>query len=181
MLKLIVAIIIAIIVLLFATSFLIFTFKSVFQPRKRAPYVWTFKRHLKLMKKLNIPKNSTMLDLGCGDGKALRFFYNTYQLKKWIGYDINPYAIIRWKIINKWKWKNNISLHHKNFLNINIKWYKYIYIYLRTKQLADIENRIRQNKDKNTIIISNSFKFSKHKSFKTIKDSKGKDAIFLYK
>ncbi len=181
MLKLIVAIIIVIIVLLFATSFLIFTFKSIFQPRKRAPYVWTFKRHLELMKKLNIPKNSTILDLGCWDGKALRFFYNTYKLKKWIGYDINPYAIIRWKIINKLRWKKDISLHRKNFLDVDIKWYKYIYLYLRTKQLADIEDRIRQNKDKNTILISNSFEFSKHKNYKTLKNSKWKNAIFLYK
>lgn len=181
MLKLIVAIIIAIIVILFAASFLIFTFKSIFQPRKRAPYVGTFNRHLELMKHLDITKNSSILDLWCGDGKALRFFNKTYKLKKWIWYDINPYAIIRWKIINKIIWNKNIKLHHKNFLYIDIKWYKYIYLYLRTKQLADIEDRIRKNKDKNTILISNSFKFSKHKTYKIIKDKKWKNAIFLYK
>ena len=181
MFKIIIALILIIIILLFATSFLIFTFKSIFQPRKRAPYVWTFKRHLKILKKINIAKNSTILDLGCGDWKALRFFNKNYQFKKLAWYDINPYAVIRWKIINKITKNNKISLNRKNFLNIDISWYNYIYLYLRTKQLADIEDRIRKNKDKNTIIISNSFQFKKHKAFKTFKNKKWKDAIFLYK
>ena len=181
MLKITIAIIIAIIIVLLTANFIIFIFKSAFQPQEKAPYVWTFKRHLRLMKDLNIPKNSTMIDLWCWDGKALRFFHKTYQLKKLVGYDINRYAITRWKIINKITRNKNISLYHKDFLDANIKWYKYIYLYLRTKQLADIEDRIRKNKDKDTIIISNSFKFSKHKPFKTIKNKKGKSAIFLYK
>ncbi len=181
MIKPIIAIIIIILISLFATSFIIFTFKSVFQPRKRAPYIWTFKRHFKILKQLDIPQWSTILDLWCWDGKALRFFHKTYQLKKWIWYDINIYAIIRWKIINRIKWHKDILLFYKNFLDINLKWYKYIYIYLWTKQLTDIEDRIRANKDKNTIIISNSFTFSKHKNYKTLKNSKWKNAIFLYK
>ena len=181
MFKIIISLILIAIILIFTTSFFILTFKSIFQPRKRAPYVWTFKRHLITMKHLNISKNSTLLDLWCGDGKALRFFNKYYNLKKWNGYDINPYAIIRWKLLNILTWNKNISLNHKNFLNINISWYNYIYLYLRTQQLADIEDRIRNNKDQNTIIISNSFKFKKHKTFKTLKNKKWKDAIFLYK
>ena len=181
MINLILAAIVIILTLLFVISFIAFTFKSVFQPRKRAPYVWTFKRHLKLMEQLKLSKDSNILDLWCWDWKALRFFSNTHKIKSGTGYDINPYAIIRWKIINKIKWKKYISLYHKNFLNVDIKWYKYIYMYLRTKQLANIEDRIWENKDKNTIIISNSFEFSKHKNYKTIKNSKWKDAIFLYK
>ena len=181
MIKPIIAIIIIILISLFATSFIIFTFKSVFQPQKRAPYVWTFKRHFQILKQLDMPKWSTMLDLWCWDGKALRFFRKTYQLKNWIGYDINIYAILRWKFINIMKWHKNISLICKNFLKINLKSYKYIYVYLRPTQLMNIEDRIWTNKDKDTIIISNSFTFSKHKPYKILKNSKWKNAIFLYK
>ncbi len=181
MLKLIIAIILTIVVVFFATSYIFFILRSIFQPRKRAPYVGTFKRHLILMKQLQITKNSTMLDLWCWDWKALRFFSNTHKIKSGTGYDINPYAVIRWKIINILTWNKDIALYHKDFLHVDIKGYDYIYLYLRTKQLSNIEDRIRQNKDKNTIIISNSFEFSKHKPYKTIKNSKWKNAIFLYK
>ncbi len=181
MLKLIVATIILIIVLIAGVSFLYFVIKSTVSPQKTAPYIWTFKRHLKILKQLNIKKWSKMLDLGCWDGKALRFFDKTYELKKWVWYDINPFAIIRWKIINILKWYKHIHIYKKNFLKIELKWYTYIYVYLRPSQLKDIEERIRKNKDKQTIIISNSFQFIEHKPYKIFKDSRWKEAIFLYK
>jgi hypothetical protein len=179
--KIIISLILILIIILLATSFLIFTFKSVFQPRKRAPYVWTFKRHFIIMKNIRIKPNANILDLWCWDWKALRFFNKYFKLKKITWYDINPYAIIRWKIINKITKNKNIELTHKNFLNTDIKWFDYIYIYLWTKQLAEIEDRIRKNKEKHTIIISNSFQFKKHKTLKTFKNKKWKNAIFLYK
>ncbi len=181
MLKLILAILLLIIVLLTSASFLYYTTKSLIFPQKSAPYVWSFKRHLDIMKQLDIKKWTTMLDLWCWDGKALRFFQKNFDIKKWTWYDINPYAIIRWKILNKIYWYKNIQIHKSDFLKANLKWYDYIYTYLRTSQLIKIEARIRKNKDKNTIIISNSFEYSKHKPFKILKDKKWKPAIFLYK
>ncbi len=181
MLKLIISIIILAIIIIAWLSFLYFILKSTFFPNKIAPYVWSFKRHLKIMRQLDIKKWTTMLDLGCGDGKALRFFHKNFDIKKWVWYDINPYAILRWKIVNKIFWHKNLSIYKKNFLDSKIKWYDYIYTYLRPSQLAEIEDRLRKNKNKSTIIISNSFKYSKHKPFKILKDKKWKPAIFLYK
>lgn len=181
MLKLIIATIILIIVIIVWILFLYFTIKSLIFPQKQAPYIWSFKRHLKIIKKININKNTKIVDLWCGDGKALRFFDKNFDIKKWIWYDINIYAIIRWKILNKIFWYKKISIYKKNFLKINLKWYNYIYTYLRPSQLTDIEDRLRKNKDKNTIIISNSFEYSKHKPFKIFNDKNWKPAIFLYK
>lgn len=155
--------------------------KSSVKPSKTAPYIWSFNRHLMLMQKLKIKKWTNLIDLWCGDGKALRFFSKNYNLKtlKWC--DINPYAIIQGKIINLLQWQKNILLKKRNFLKENLKWYHYIYIYLRPSQLINIEERLRINKDKNTIIISNSFEFAKHEAFETIKNTKWKNSIFLYK
>jgi len=155
--------------------------KSFLTPSKSAPYISSFKRHLDLMKKLKIKKWAKILDLWCGDGKALRFFDKNFDIKHCTGYDINPYAIIIWKVINKLYWYKNIKLHQKNFLSTNLKWYDYIYVYLRPSQLAKIEDRLRKNKDKNTIIISNSFQFTKYQEFDYIKNKKDKKSIFLYK
>jgi ubiquinone/menaquinone biosynthesis C-methylase UbiE len=132
------------------------------------------------MKNLKIKKWSKILDLWCGDGKALRFFYKNFDINNCTGYDINPYAILIWKALNKLSWYKKINLHKKNFLNISLKWYDYIYVYLRPSQLAKIEDRLRKNKDKNTIVISNSFQFTKHKEFDYIKNTKNKKSIFLY-
>jgi len=181
MFKIIISLAILLITITLVWAFLVFIFKSLFIPSKTAPYVWSFERHLGLMKNLKIKKWSKVLDLWCGDGKALRFFYKNFDIKNCTGYDINPYAILIWKIINKLFWYKNIILHKKNFLNISLKWYDYIYVYLRPSQLAKIEDRLRKNKDNDTIIISNSFQFTKHQELNFIKNTKNKKSIFLYK
>lgn len=181
MIKLIIAMLLITITVVLTVMFWIYILRSVFRPRKTAPYVGSFNRQLTLMKQLNIKKWATIIDLWCWDGKWLRFFNKTFDINKAIWYDKNPYAIVLWKIINKLFWYKNIKIHKKNFLKIDLKGYDYIYIYLRPSQLASIEERLRNNKDKKSIIISNSFEFVKHKEFETIKSKKWKDAIFLYK
>lgn len=156
-------------------------FKSLFRPSKTAPYISSFNRHLDLMKQLEIKKWTTIIDLWCGDGKALRFFYKTFDITNCTWYDINPYAIILWKTINKIYGYKNIKICQKNFLKIDLKGFDYIYVYLRPSQLAKIEDRIRNNKDKNSVVISNSFEFSKHQTYQTIQNTKWKNSIFLYK
>lgn len=177
----IVVIIVLVIVLAVAWTFSFFMFRSLLKPSKIAPYVSSFNRHLELMKKIEIKKWAKILDLGCGDGKALRFFSQQFDVKSCHGYDLNLYAIIYWKILNSIYWHKNIHIKQWNFLKADLKWYDYIYVYLWTSQLAEIEDRLRENKDKDTIIISNSFEFTKHKEFDSINNSKGKKSIFLYK
>lgn len=181
MIKVILAIILLLISLTLIIKFLITIFKPIFIKNRNAPYVWSFKRHLELMEKLSIKDNWSLLDLWCGDGKALRFFDKNFNLRKLVWYDINKYAIFLGKILNKILWHKKIDIKLKDFTKWEIKWYDYIYFYLRPSQLARIEKRVREKKDKNTIIISNSFEFSKHKPYEIIKNRKWKKSIFLYK
>lgn len=110
----------------------------------------------------------------------LRFFVKNFSLKA-TGYDINPFAVYLAKIINKTQWYNKIKIIKSDFVFADLSDFDYIYIYLLPKQLASIEDWLRENKKKNALIISNSFQFQKHKPHKIIKDDKKKWAIFLYK
>jgi hypothetical protein len=47
--------------------------------------------------------------------------------------------------------------------------------------MAQIEDRIFDNIKKETIVVSNSFKFTKHQPFQVINNPKGKPTIFLYR
>ena len=47
--------------------------------------------------------------------------------------------------------------------------------------MAVMEDWIWTTKNKDTIIVSNTFEFAKHKPYKTIKNEKGFNTIFLYK
>jgi len=161
--------------------FAFFMLWPVFGKYKKAPYVPSFDYHLNLIKKnLKLRKWAKIVDLWCGDGKALRFFSKNFWLKG-EGYDINAAALRYGKILNRFHKEKNVKLIKANFEKAELKKYDYIYIYLFPNQLAEIEKRVFSNISDQAIIISNSFQFGKHKPFKTIKNNKGKDSIFLYK
>jgi len=159
----------------------IYLILAFFNFNKRAPYVPSFDSHLRIMKqKLKLLPWKKLIDLGCWDGKILRFFASNFWLIcEW--YEINLSAIIYWKIINFFRRPINIKIYKQNFLKADLKKYDYVYLYLLTSQLAKIEDRIFQNIKKNTIIISNSFKFTNHQAFQTIKNDRWRDCIFLYR
>lgn len=155
-------------------------FLFMIRRHKEAIYVPSFNRHLALMKKtLPLIRGKKLLDLGCGDGKALRFFTREYGVAcAW--YDINSFAISYGRVINFLKWCH-MKLFRQDFSHAPIDDVDYLYFYLFPEQLVSIEDWVFSSIKKETIIISNTFEFKKHPPFQTIKDRRGKDRIFLYK
>lgn len=165
--------ILILILILIITIFYYLSFiKSLYL--SKVPYVWSFNRQLEIIKKVKIRKESKIIDLGCGDGKALRFFEKEFKTK-WFWVDINSFAIVYGKILNK-IYKSNVNLKKWNLLKENIKEYNYIYLYLFPEFMEKIEDWIFSSKSPETIIISTAFEFKKHKAFKIIDEK-----IFLYK
>ncbi len=177
----IIAITIWSIIMLFGLYFVYHFINLLFIPQKKAPYIPTFDSQLKIMEQLNLKKWATIVDLWCWDGKALRFFSKTFKSKICDWFDINSFAILKWKHINKKEWFTNINLQRKNMFEADLSKYDYIYVYLRDSQLKIIEDWIRKEKKDNTIIIANTFEFSKHTPFQTFKNTHGTNTIFLYK
>ena len=155
-------------------------FLFIFRKHKQAIYAPSFTKHLQLMKKwLPLVAGKSLLDLWCGDGKALRFFSRYYWVTcQW--YDINSFAIFYGKVINRIQWYK-MKLFLKDFKYAPIAHVDYIYLYLFPEQLAVIEDWLFSWIKDGTILISTTFHFKKHIPFQTIKDRKWQDRIFLYK
>lgn len=175
-------ILLGLVVLVTIGRYVYFSF-SLVTKSKKAPYVPSFNRHLRLMwKELVIKPNTTMVDLWCGDGKVLRFFMKKYGMKSAEWFDIHIFAIIYGRILNRIGGYKHIHLYNKNLFKADLKKYDYIYLYLWSSQLALMEDRIFSSASKPwVIIISNSFVFKDHKPYRTIKNKRWKDALFLYK
>lgn len=155
-------------------------FLLLFRGRKKAVYLWSFDRDLSLMAwSLPLVSWKKIIDLGCGDGKALRFFVREYDLQcQW--YDINRFAILYGKFINRIK-GYKMKLFLKDFKHAPIGNVDYVYLYLFPEQLVLIEDWLFLNIKGGTIIISNTFQFKKHKPFQVIEDKKWRERIFLYR
>lgn len=146
------------------------------------PYVPSYDEDIKLMKeKLILEKWKNMIDLGCWDGKALRFFVDNFWIVKWVWYDLNTPSIVFGKLINK-IWKiNNIELYKGDFLKVDISKFDYIYVYLLSECLEKIEDFVFSNMKDDAIIISNTFKFKKNTPFLVHQNKNWKDRVILYK
>lgn len=155
-------------------------FLLMFRSNKQAIYIPSFTKDLSLMcGQLPLSPGKMLIDLGCGDGKALRFFVREYHLKC-LWYDINRFAIYYGRIINWLKWYH-IHLFHSNFLGADLSGADYIYLYLFPEQMVIIEDWFFSAIQEGTVVISNTFQFKKHTPFEIIKGRNGKNRIFLYK
>lgn len=153
----------------------------LFSTTKKAPYIPSMNKQLELMKQLNLKKNALVVDLWCWDWKVLRFFSKEHGIKLGEWFDINFFAIFRWKILNRRNKITNVNLYRKDFFKVDIKKYDYIYVYLFESQLAVMEDRIWREKRKDAVVISNSFTFKKHEPFQVYKSDDWCDIVYLYK
>lgn len=153
----------------------------MFKKDKSAMYVPSFNRHIKLMKNnLKLVRWKRLVDLWCGDGKAMRFFAWHFGLQC-DGYELQNIPYLYGMLCNYLLWYTKLNLYKQNFSQANLSRYDYIYLYLLPVQMAEIELRIFNHMNTSAIIISNSFQFAVHTPYEVIKDAKGKPSIFLYK
>lgn len=177
--KEIILLIIAFFVIILVIWYNIYFLISCFSPMKRAPTVSSFDKDLKLMKNLKLGKWKKILDLGCSNWKALRFFESEFDfIGEW--YDINFFAVMWWRLLNKIKW-SKVKLFWANFFKADLKRYDYVYVYLLPVQMWYIEDRLFESISKKTIIISNTFEFKKNQPFEIIKTDKWKSRIYIYR
>ena len=133
-----------------------------------------------MKQQLKLKKWAKLVDLWCGDGKALRFFSKEFGLIG-EGYEINPFVARLAKVLNRRTWTKHIKILRSNFKKAKLENYAYVYMYLLPNQLKDIEERVFNHINTDAIIISNSFKFIQHEPFEIIRNEKGKEVIRLYR
>lgn len=178
--KQIVLSVLLVVILAFTLRVVYELFAFIFRRDKSAMYVPSFDRHIRLMKQLNLSRGKKLVDLWCGDGKAMRFFAQQFGLQC-DGYEMLSFPYYYGKLINLILWYTTIHLYKQNFLQVDIHEYDYVYVYLLPEQMADIESRIFKEIKSDAIIISNSFQFALHKPYEVVKNKQGKPSIFLYK
>ena len=126
-------------------------------------------------------KSQTIIDVGSGFGFLALNFASKYPHTKVIGYEISFFP---WAVSMALKWLSrydNITFHHKNFLNEEFDKESLIVCYLFPKGMSDLEVKLNNENIDITCVVSNTFSFPQKKPKKIIYlDDLYKTPIYIY-
>jgi len=137
------------------------------------PYIATKRNKIPTIVKLAAPKkNETVIDLGAGDGRLLFAFAKVGA--KAIGYELNPFLILKTNLFIKLRNIKNITYKKENFWDCDLKVADIIIVYAMRRSMQKFEDFVFKNAKKGTRVIANTNPFP-NKNPKIQKDN-----IFLY-
>ena len=144
-----------------------------------SPFVKTKSKILEnIFKEINPKPNQLIVDLGCGDGKIIRFAAKKYKMRG-IGVDINPLLIWRAKLLANLEHVHSVKFLKKNIFDAEINKADIIYIFILPKFLVKLRNKLQTESKKNALIISHGFQIVGWEKY-LIKKIKGKPFSTFY-
>lgn len=131
-----------------------------------APYLPTLKaQQEKALALLDLKKDETLLELGCGDGRVL--LAAAKQGLRGVGYELNPLLFVVAKIVT-WRYRNQIRIHFGNYWHLSWPACEGIYVFLLDKYMPKLSEKISQEYNGKRIkVVSLAFAFPGHKPLKT--------------
>lgn len=133
-----------------------------------APYVPSTRSTAEAMLKLaKISSDTTVYDLGSGDGKLLNLAM-IYGAKKAIGYEINPFLVLasRFRFLLK-PYRNKVQIYFKNFWHAKISDADVVFIYLLPWRMEKLKQKLLTEVKPGSLVVSNSFIFPNWKPYKS--------------
>lgn len=154
----------------FLLGFIIFWFYMIYSDLKGSPYVPSKLKEIQfVLKEAKLKKVQKFIDLGCGDGRAVREAVVTYDVEG-IGVDVNRVLIWWAKFLTKLKKINNIRFIVSNIFDIDLKEYDVVYVFLLPKILEKLSVKLLKELKKGSQVISHGFRIKglENQLYKTI-------------
>jgi len=137
-----------------ATIYVGYTFVTLL--RDRVPYVptpaWVIEW---LTKNSAIPEQATVVDIGCGDGRVLRAFKQTFPTIQAIGYERNWYPYL----LAKRAGRGQINIRRQSFYQADLSEANVLYCYLLKSLMPKVAPILERQLKPGTIIYSYAFQF----------------------
>lgn len=119
----------------------------------------------KIFREINLPKNSLIYDLGCGDGRIL-FIAEKHGLRA-VGYELSFYPYIKaW--FKKLIFRSQVILKRKNFFKEDLGQADAIFVFLVGKVMDRVGYKLGAELKKGTLVASYCFAIPGWRPQKTI-------------
>lgn len=148
---------IIVVLLLFLSFMIVYTFLLFYSSLMGSPYVPTKQKELEyILNKAHLEKGKIFLELGCGDGRVVRTAVKKYKIKG-EGIDINPLIIVYARLLARIQ-KIPCEFYTKNIFEANYAKADYLYLFLMPDLLKKLLPFLEKQLKKNAIVISHGFK-----------------------
>jgi len=134
-----------------------------------SPFVPSKKKELELiLSKCNLKKGMTFMDLGCGEGRAVRMAVKKYNVTG-IGVDVNPLLLVVAKLLSRLDKLHTIRFERKNILTYDLSSADVIYIFLLPSLITKLVPHFERSLKNDTLVVSHGFKIPEWTNFVTYK------------
>ena len=117
-----------------------------------APYLPILRRDSeRLLAMAQLKPGSTLIDLGCGDGRMLKLAAK--QGIRSIGYEINPLLYVV-SLIVTWPERRLVTIHLGNYWNARLPKAETIYVFLLDRYMPKLATKLAKECDPDVHLIS---------------------------
>jgi hypothetical protein len=121
-----------------------------------ALYVSTTRKRISaFLTSVPMTNGQLLVDLGCGDGRVLRMANKKFGIKG-IGYELNPLAFIKAKVLCIFF--NNIHIRYANFYKADLSKADIVFCYLFPDVMKKVSIKLKSELKKGAYIVSCNFK-----------------------
>ncbi|MFA6537743.1 MAG: hypothetical protein WCT18_05110 [Patescibacteria group bacterium] len=144
------------IVFMILMAFYVFSSLYSLAISRGVPYVPLSKKKLKFLReKIKLPNDCRLVDLGCGNGRVMRFF-EKQGINNVDGYEINGWALLWGKFLN-FIFHSKTKIYSKNFNKIDLSKYDVVFCYLLDNALLSLREKFDRELKHGTKIITYDF------------------------
>ncbi len=122
----------------------------------------------KIVSALELKEDSTLYDLGCGDGRVLLEALKSNPNISCIGVEISPFPFMLAKIKKLLNSSKNIYILYGNFYKTNISEASHIFLYLFPEAMDKLLPKFEKELKVGSRVVSCDFEFSKRKPDKIL-------------
>jgi SAM-dependent methyltransferase len=125
------------------------------------PYKPSNKAFKEAVEYLDIKEGDKVIDIGCGDGRVIKYAAKRYPKAQFVGIDRNFFLIAYAKFLSLFSKSKNLSFHCVNAHEYDISSFNKIYLFLLTPLIDTLLSENRDHLKKGCTVVSFHYGFSK--------------------